>query len=262
MKKFLAVLTTLVLCLSVAAMAEESNCPHTNTFEWIEGLVYEQWSATNHKVIYGVNVECEDCDTWLDWYDEGYFEAHEFSGNKCVVCGFSRDDIPSPEELQREALQRITEKPDGIAGKTAIVIHNGNLRSAADKDANDLGAVIAGDEYEIVNYLVTDDQMVWLEIKYTTGTAWVSASLVKISGGDALDDEFASFYVGRTCKIKVSSGRARLAPGTKNPEIAYVRYLETYTILDAKAAADDTLWFQIKVDGTECWISSGLADVY
>ena len=186
MKKLFLILTVFALCLSVAAVAEESTCPHTNTFEWIEGLIYEQWSTTNHQVLYGVNVECEDCGTWLDWYGEGYFEAHEFSGNKCVYCGYVRDGGPTAEDLQAAAKKRVTEDGENIPGKTAVIIHNGNLRAAASKDSADLGAVIADDEYTIVSYQISADNTVWLEIKYLDGTAWISASLAQISGDTAL----------------------------------------------------------------------------
>lgn len=261
MKKCIIGLLVCVLCLSVGAMAEGNNCSHANTYEYMAGMIYEQWSSANHQVLYEVNVVCEDCNAWLDMYPEGFLQAHEFQNNKCVYCGFSKSDVPSYEELQAAAQKRVTENGEGIPGKTAVVIHNGNLRAAASKDSADLGAVITDDEYEIVSYQISADNTVWLEIKYLDGTAWISASLAKISGDAALYD-YAEFYVDRTCKIKVSSGRGRIAPGTKSPVIAYVKFNEKYTILDCQPASDDTLWFKIKVDGTECWISSSLAEIY
>ena len=262
MKRVILILTAIALCMSAAATAEDNVCPHTNIYEWIEGMVYEKWSSINHKVIYGVNVECEDCGTWLDWYGEGYFEAHDFSGNVCLYCEYNRvADLPTPEALQQQALQRITEDPDGIAGKTATVIHNGNLRAKTDQNSTDLGAVVKGEEYEILSYLIVENQFVWLEVKYNIGSAWISASLVEISGKNTVDDSYADYYIGQMCTIKVSSGRARLAPDKDAPVVGYVHYWEKYKILDCQAADDGTLWFQIKVDNQEGWISSGLADV-
>lgn len=261
MQRILAFALVLTLGLCGVALAD-GDCAHARTFEWIAGMIYEQWSATNHQVLYEVYVQCEDCNDIVDWYGEGFFQAHDFYGNRCEYCGYSRNNIPTYAELQAEARQRVTEDAAGIAGKQAVVIHNGNLRAAPSQDSADMGAVISDDEYEIVSCQVDADNDVWLEIRYLDGTAWVSASLARISGAEAQKGEYAEAYSGRTCKIKVSSGRARIAPGKKSPEIAYVHYQEKYVILDAQAAADGTLWFQINVDGTLCWISSGLADVY
>lgn len=260
MKKLFVFVLALALSLSPVAMAD---CPHNNVEGVYGGFLYEQWSAEHHMSYWQIDFYCEDCQTWL--YDRSIIESatdqHEFEGGSCSYCGYDRS-VPTYEELQAEALQRITEDPEGIAGKMAIVMHNGNVRAEASNESADLGAVTAGNEHEIVGYQIAEENRIWLEIKYLDGAAWISASLARISGDHVLDGEFAAVYIGRTCKIKVSSGRARVAPGKKNPEIAYVHHEEKYVIQDAQAASDGTLWFQIKVDGTDCWISSGLADVY
>lgn len=178
--------------------------------------------------------------------------------NECIYCDYALSSLPSSEALQREAFQRITEDPEDIIGKTALVIHNGNIRAEASVFSADLGAVIANDELKILNY-VLDGNDVWLEIKHGVGTAWISAGLVRISGANALDNEYADFYVGRTCSIKVSSGRARFAPDKNSPVVEYVSYAERYTILACETSTDDTLWFKIMKDGNLCWISSGIA---
>lgn len=264
MKKLFLVLTVFAFCFSVAVIAEESSCPHTNTEEFYGGYLFESFNSSYHHIYCQVDVKCEDCNTWLynlTRYEDGLVPHDSGKGHPCFSCGYDGSSGPTTEELQAAAQKRVTEDGENIPGKTAIIIHNGNLREAASKDSADLGAVISGDEYEIVSYQISADNTVWLEIKYLDGTAWVSASLAKISGDTALYD-YAEFYVNRTCRIKVSSGRGRIAPGTKNPIVAYVRYNEKYTILDCQPAADDTLWFKIKVDRTECWISSSLAELY
>lgn len=262
MKKVLVFLLLLTFGLSAASVAMAGCANHPDAYEnYHPTTEYQDWSAEHHKVLWDDTVFCSECGEVIsnDWGED--LESHNFVNGTCWCCGHVESNGPSYEELQAAAQKRVTEDGENIPGKTAIIIHNGNLRAAASKDSADLGAVISGDEYEIVSYQISADNTVWLEIKYLDGTAWVSASLAKISGDTALYD-YAEFYVNRTCRIKVSSGRGRIAPGTKNPIVAYVRYNEKYTILDCQPAADDTLWFKIKVDRTECWISSSLAELY
>lgn len=263
MKKLFVFVLALVLGLSAASVAMAGCAKHPDAYDSYHPYTeYRDWSASHHKTLWDDVVFCGECDEVVsyDWGES--LDPHDYYNGYCQWCGHRENDVPSYEELQAEALQRITEDPEGIAGKMSIVMHNGNVRAEASNESADLGAVTAGNEHEIVGYQIAEENRIWLEIKYLDGTAWISASLARISGDHVLDGEFAAVYIGRTCKIKVSSGRARVAPGKKNPEIAYVHHEEKYVIQDAQAASDGTLWFQIKVDGTDCWISSGLADVY
>lgn len=264
MKKLLVFLLMLALTLSAASIAMAGCSKHPDATNYYSPYTeYQDWSDEHHKIYWDDTYFCAECGEVVSYEGGEEFEAHDYyDSGYCQWCGHFKGDVPTYEELQAEAQKRVTEDPEGIAGKMAIVVHNGNLRAAASQDSADLGAVITDDEHEIISYHISADNTIWLEIKYLDSTAWISASLVKISGDNTMDDEYAAYYIKRTCKIKVSSGRARLAPGKKAPEIAYVRHGEKFTILDAQAAADGTLWFQIKVDGTECWISSGLAEVY
>ena len=261
MKKSKVLVFLMVLVLSLSAVsAQAAVCYHKHTSEVLSGWNYVEWSSETHQVLYKVTVVCRTCGDQVDLYSEGYFEPHTMVGKRCKFCDFSINDLPTSEALQREALQRVTEDPEGIIGKTALVIHNGNIRAGASTLSADLGAVIADDKYEIVNYVV-DGSNVWLEVKYGLGTAWVSAGLARISGANAANNKYAEFYVGRTCTIKVSSGRARMAPDKDSPVLEYIKYGEQYTILDCESAVDDTLWFKIVVDNDVCWISSGIATI-
>lgn len=179
----------------------------------------------------------------------------------CEGCGLdSWEEVPTYEELQLEALRRISEDPNGIAGKRAVVVHVGNIRANANKYSTIVGASCIDDEHQILSYQIVDGG-VWLQIQYGLGTAWISASLVEISGADTAQGS-NSLYIGRTCKIKVSSGKARMSPGVNAPTIDYVHRGEKYYIINCQAASDGTLWFQIRTNDATCWISSGLAEVY
>lgn len=169
-------------------------------------------------------------------------------------------EIHSEEELALEAIQRINKDGEKIIGKRAIVQHYGNLRASANKYSASVGTVAHEDEYLIVGYDIVDGKA-WLKVVYGSNIAWISASLVEISGGGKAiidgDNKYRDSYVGKTCRVIVNSGRARMSADVNAPIVEYIRYNEKYTVLNVASAPDNTLWFQIRVDGNLCWVSSG-----
>ena len=81
---------------------------------------------------------------------------------------------------------------------------------------------------------------------------WTSAPVVTIRPDDG---------TVRTCRIIVDSGRARSDAGTEYEQVAVVYRNERYRILDEKLAWDGKIWYRIIVEGNECYISSGLAEL-
>ncbi len=169
-------------------------------------------------------------------------------------------DTPTSDELQIEALRFIAKSPDEIVGKRALVMHIGNIRTAPNGRAPIICASRLDEEHPIISYTIEDGE-VWLEIQFGNSTAWISADLVRISGQDTANPEFAGYYENRVCRITVTSGRARMKPGVEYPVLAYVGLGEEYTILDTSTAADNTLWYMILADDCICWISSGIASI-
>lgn len=157
-----------------------------------------------------------------------------------------------------EAIQLINKIGDQVIGRRAKILYAGNVRARANRNSAVIGSVYIDEEYEIINYDFGTSSSVWLQVKYRNQYGWISASLVRIpdAPGRGPGDEW---YIGRTCRITTSSGRARMAPGTSYPIVEYVGRNEEYTILDIGYAPDGTLWFQIQKDGNRCWISSGIA---
>lgn len=260
MKALLSCLLSIFLVFSCFAIAEKDSCPHTDTFEWIEGQIYESWSPKNHQVLYGVNVQCEDCGKLVNSYGESFFQPHEFIGHACIYCGYTSNDLPSPSELQKQAYQRITQESTSIIGMKATVIHDGKVRKAPDANAEAVDSVLPKEQYLIADYAITDSDHVWLLLECGTQDAWISAGLVSISGAQALKDD-ADLYIGRSCTVKVSSGRGRRAPGTDSAVIDFVGYGDTFTIIGSDYAPDGTLWLQIETSNGSCWISSGLVNI-
>ncbi len=194
-------------------------------------------------MLLSIGVSAQACTEWCG-YIGPYFDT----------------DIPTEDELQLEALQRINADGNKIIGKYANVVHYGNVRSEPNKYSFVVGKTHQNDEYLILDYQIVGNGA-WLKVLYFNTPVWISASLAEISGKGAVDSNspWASTYVGRTCRITVNSGRARMQADKDSPIIEYVGYNETYTILDVAGAPDSTLWFKIMKDGNLCWISSGIA---
>lgn len=262
MKKYWILLAALVMTLAcTTALAGCSEHPDAGEYEHSFFSHEEQWNENYHICYYYDGILCFACGREISGGDYSYLEPHEFNGgSKCIFCGYVDSGKPTPEALQRLAFQRVTSNPVDILNKTATVVHDGNVRADAGADYEAIGSVLPDETYKIKDYLVVNGDHVWLQIEYGAGDAWVSAGLVSISGGETVKGD-ADLYIGRTCKIKVSSGRARITPGTDGTVIDYVRYGETYTVLAAEYVADGTLWFQIETSDGACWISSGLVNI-
>lgn len=174
-------------------------------------------------------------------------------------CGgpFFDTGTPTEEELALEAVQRINKDGDSIIGKRAVVQHYGNIRIEPGKYELIVGKSVQGDEYLIVGYQIVDGAA-WLRVIYGDDIAWISASLVEISGGG---DKPGRDQIGMRCRVIVNSGRARMRADVSSPIIEYVGYNEEFRINDVALAPDGTTWFQITKDGHLCWISSGIVEV-
>ncbi len=68
--------------------------------------------------------------------------------------------------------------------------------------------------------------------------------------------------IGQTCKIVADSARTRTGAGTNYPQtLEYVFGGEQFYVYDIDVASNGKVWYQIKVDGLMCWVSSGVASV-
>lgn len=265
MKKTCCFFLILVLAISssTAALAGCSEHPRAEEYHRSYFLHFTPWNANYHQAVYADDMVCLECDAWVSGGDYSELAPHVFTGNTCTSCGYVRTDTtPSHESLQRAIYQRITQNPNEIIGKTATVIHSGNVRASTSAYADIVGTVLPKDEFQVRDYLVVDSDHVWLQIRYGSGNAWISASLVEIStAAVSAESSGIEHFIGRMCTITVSGGRARVAPGTQNPVIDTVSHGQSYKILDTQYASNGTLWFQIQTDDALCWISSGIAEV-
>ena len=81
---------------------------------------------------------------------------------------------------------------------------------------------------------------------------WTSAPVVTVRPDDG---------TVRKCRIIVDSGNARSDAGTEFDQVAAVYRNEQYEILGEKLAWNGKIWYRIIVNGKECYISSGLAEL-
>lgn len=271
MKRTLCFILTLLLAASIplVSFAMDYSCEyHPNASlvsrETVSCVQEYIENSSHHRKVWSKDYYCSICGEWASGIvllDE--YEPHHFVGNTCTDCGYRRDNKLTQEELQAKAIQRINKDGNTIIGKQAIVQHVGNLRYEANKYADSYRAVAEEESFEILSYTFVNGN-VWLEVRCGNSSAWISASLVEISGegaGGTGSEEIDRTYIGMRCRITVSSGRARMGIGTDYPIVEYVGYNDEFTILDIGYANDGTLWFQIRKDGNRCWISSGIATV-
>lgn len=275
--KRIALIATCILLVLIPSIsfAYSNNC---SCCEYSNGGVY----CTNIKFVNGSNYVIDDetyhlyyefsepyCRVCGDYVGTGgdiYFEEYEkhtFRNNTCTKCGYSRGtgnaeqekDIPSGNELQAQAYQM----GDKLIGAMAKCVYGGNIRQEPSEYAYRVGKIQADDTYKILDYEVTSSYptSVWLKIDYGYTYAWVSASLMQITGANGYGGYASGGMTGQIVRIHVSSGRARTNPGSNYPIIEYVGRGEEYTVLDSEYI-NGNLWYKIKKDQHYCWISSGI----
>lgn len=260
MKRTLCFILTLLLVVSIPTISFAGNyecdyhpgaslTPH-------DYVAYSQEDSSYHLKSWCTDYYCSICGrnvTGLAGIQE--MEPHSFFGNACIDCGYRRNNKPTQEDLQAEAIQRINKDGDKIIGMQAIVKHAGNLRCEANKYADSFRTVAEEESFEILSYTFVNGNA-WLKVRYGNSSAWISASLVEISGKGDKPGE-----IGMRCRIIVNSGRARMRADVDSPIVEYVRYNEEYRINDVAKAPNGITWFQISVDGNRCWVSSTIVAV-
>lgn len=233
---------------------------------WCDGEywdAYEKYSDTKHIKITNVDWKCLSCgDEWTEEKSRVQ-EAHEFSGNKCTLCGYNRSsDAGSSKEPSKENLQDAARMlGDQVVGATAKIAYAGNLRAKPSTEAEIIGKVYVDETYQIMNYELAHNGNVWLEIEYDQMRAWMSASLAQIITYELDTTDATTYLIGRKVIVTIRSGHARSAPGTDSNKVDSIVRGQEYTILDYDYDSIGKLWYKIRIGSVECWIASGLVDV-
>ena len=78
-----------------APVTEKEECKHSNTTKHMseeKETIYTQKDDTHHSVTTYYHLYCTDCYTYTEKnLSEKYNEEHNVSGDKCIICGFTKD---------------------------------------------------------------------------------------------------------------------------------------------------------------------------
>lgn len=118
-----------------------------------------------------------------------------------------------------------------------------------------------------MTYRMTRNQTVYVGVSYYSSSTSGNVSL-KISRESSSTTSTSSSIAnrghptGETCRIIArNDGHARSGPGTNYAEVTVVPYNSTYLILDWEYGNTGKKWYKIRVNGRECWISSGITEL-
>ena len=246
-KKGIAILLFIILATISCAYAVPV-CPnHTKQDVYYSWETYwpDNFSPIRHA--YVTYWQCNICGKTLEEKD---FYEHTFSGTVCIYCGYTK---PDRESLNSDALYR----GDDIIDCSCWVIYKETVYSDASLNASTRGMVSEKEQYYIDSYQVNGNR-VWCQIKKNAGASpigWVRAEAISINKRPEDTHE-----TGERVRIIVSSGKGRLGPGTEYAHVATVHYDDVYSVLDEDISSTGATWYKVRVDGKECWISSGLVD--
>lgn len=273
MRRFLisAMIVIPFFCFSLA-LAGCSDHPDDDNFSRSYLLFDEPWNETFHLSYYVDEVVCATCSIRISGGEYPVHAPHDYlDDGSCLFCGYKQSNAPTHAELHRRAFLLLASGTDEIHGQYASVIHEGHIYAEPSVTAEIVGSVVPGEIYLIENHQAATSEYVWLKIQHTNGTGWVPAGLVSLSDSqtpavvedtESADTTEADPYIGRICKIKVSSGRGRAMPGTDSKVVSYVGFGEIFTIHGSQYIEDGSLWLMIETTNGTCWIAAGLANIY
>ncbi len=147
-----------------------------------------------------------------------------------------------------------------------IITSSGRARAGAGTEYQQLGTVLYGEKYEVLETKAGSGGLVWYRIRVNGQDEWISAGIAALdsaaqaaaaSAPDASAGTGAA-EKGKMIRITASSGRARSGPGTEYTYLETVHNGERYEVLDVQAAGNGNPWYKIRIGGREVWISAGI----
>lgn len=187
------------------------------------------------------------------------WEPHTFAGDTCTQCGYTKPakkTPPSMQELQNEALNMGSD----VIGKWVTIVRSGHIFREPDDDSQTMRNANENASYKVIDYQEKARDKAWFKIEFDSKEGWISAGIAQIN---KVDGETGSTegLIGGVCKITYVSANARAGAGVEYHKIATVYQNETYEILDVAYASTGTIWYKIRRNNRECWVSSGISKV-
>lgn len=105
-----------------------------------------------------------------------------------------------------------------------------------------------------------DDGPVWLPEEDNGATLLPGGSNNGWDDGYDWNNGYTGFVdpVGQYVTVWVDSGHARAGAGTGYDHVAYINCGDVLKVLDYKLGNTGKDWYQVRIDGRLCWVSSGL----
>lgn len=180
---------------------------------------------------------------------------------------------------------------DLIGTQIRIIAGCARARSGAGTEYYTVGYVYRNESYEVLSARASDTNKIWYQIRVDGRLGWISSGIAENSsyfgGTDTVTSATTSsgsysggtdtvtsassattssggsqaYPAGERCTVIAESARARSGAGTEYAVIAYVYRGERYTILSVDNASNGRQWYQVNVDGVNCWISSGVTEL-
>jgi len=175
--------------------------------------------------------------------------------------------------------------PESLIG-TTIRIHSacGRVRKGAGTEFSVVGYVYQNEEYQVLDAYASDTKKIWYQVRADGRLGWISSGITEnldyLAGGtdavtsassrldvDAVTSSSVTsggsqeYPAGERCRVIAESARARSGAGTVHSVVAYVYRGERYDILAVDTASNGKQWYQIRVDGKTCWVSSGVTEL-
>ena len=252
-KKSLLISLILILLCALPVLAFAEKCPNGHNLDHVcPSCYYFYDSDVYHGIIF--RWYCPQCGETAERIVDK--EKHCWNGDSlyCSDCGYKR---PEKETLRSRAIVRDWD----VVGRQLFVMWKCKVYDSVNgRELMQLGVL---DTYYVCAYRL-DGQTPWIQIaeinRPNQPFGWIKAENASITATpDKLPEEYV---IGKKVKVITSSGRGRTGAGTEYPAVAYVHYGEVYTVLDVSCASNGTQWYKLNVNGTVCWVSSGLVTLY
>lgn len=159
--------------------------------------------------------------------------------------------------------------PPRVMKSCTVIAESARARSGAGTEYALVGYVYRGERYDVLDERTASNGRVWYLVNVDGARGWISSGVTEISsmssnGGSNGNTGYGGtkgYPVGEFCRIIAEEARARSGAGTEYPVVEYVRENQRYEIRDTATASNGKQWYAIVVDGTLCWISSGVAEL-
>ena len=142
-----------------------------------------------------------------------------------------------------------------------------NVRSGPGLDYKDIGTLYKGDTADYLGKSSVDDRGVtWYQIRFNSGTGWVSSRHSRLVGGgydDDDDDDDEETVSGTYVKATRGQSNLRSGPGLSYEDLGTLHRGEQATFLDDWSVDDrGVMWYYVNFDGKIGWVSSRYTTLY